>query len=260
LAPPAAAPNGFAGELYVIILPFLILLSGSHMEIKEQQLAQSKRTASLFLAGASVTYATTLFIPDSFTIQLVRATSEAGMVGAFADWFAVAALFKRIPIPFISNHTEIIPKNKDNIAENLSTFVRDKFFSVDSISDLIRKHDPANSLSIWLKNSSNTERLGTHLVKIFEQILNFVEDDRIQAFIFSAINAVVSKINISQTVGEILGSLTKNNRHQDLLNEGIKQISLILSRRETQEFISRKALPTFQPADQMHQVGASRII
>ena len=45
----------------------------------------------------------------------VRATAEAAMVGAFADWFAVTALFRhplRLPIP----HTAIIPKRKDQIA------------------------------------------------------------------------------------------------------------------------------------------------
>ncbi len=36
------------------------------------------------------------------------------MVGALADWFAAVALFRRIPIPFISRHTAIIPRNKPN--------------------------------------------------------------------------------------------------------------------------------------------------
>ncbi len=35
------------------------------------------------------------------------------MAGALADWYiAAVALFRRIPIPFISRHTAIIPRNK----------------------------------------------------------------------------------------------------------------------------------------------------
>ncbi|MFP1590667.1 DUF445 family protein [Escherichia coli] len=39
------------------------------------------------------------------------------MVGALADWFAVVALFCRVPISIISRHTAIIPRNKDRIGE-----------------------------------------------------------------------------------------------------------------------------------------------
>ena len=44
----------------------------------------------------------------------VRATAEAAMVGALADWFAVTALFRhplRLPIP----HTAIVRRRKDQI-------------------------------------------------------------------------------------------------------------------------------------------------
>jgi uncharacterized membrane-anchored protein YjiN (DUF445 family) len=59
--------------------------------------------------------------------QRAKAISEAAMVGALADWFAVVALFRRIPLPFISRHTAIIPRNKDRIADNLGYFVQEKF-------------------------------------------------------------------------------------------------------------------------------------
>ncbi len=47
------------------------------------------------------------------------------MVGALADWFAVVvALFRRIPIPFISRHTAIIPRGQHRIGENLGNLCR----------------------------------------------------------------------------------------------------------------------------------------
>lgn len=57
----------------------------------------------------------------------LRAICEAAMVGALADWFAVSALFRRIPLPLVGQHTAIILRNKDRIGENLAVFVRDKF-------------------------------------------------------------------------------------------------------------------------------------
>ena len=69
---------------------------------------------------------TFLFMALLFVVALVhqdayplfawlRAFDEAAMVGAFADWYAVTALFRRplgLPIP----HTAIIPGNTERIA------------------------------------------------------------------------------------------------------------------------------------------------
>eukprot|EP01032_Pedospumella_encystans_P029277 gene29277-33066_t len=87
---------------------------------KELELQKSKRTALLFLAAAALVFMVTAFLPRSFAVDCIKAVSEAAMVGALADWFAVAALFRKVPIPLISAHTNIIPNNKDRIADNLA--------------------------------------------------------------------------------------------------------------------------------------------
>lgn len=76
----------------------------------------------------------------------VKAIAEAAMVGALADWFAVVALFRRVPIPFISRHTAIIPRNKDRIGDNLGQFVQEKFLDTQSLVALIRRYEPAQMI------------------------------------------------------------------------------------------------------------------
>ena len=79
------------------------------MSNKELELAQSKRKALYLLLLAAAVFIITFFLPKSDAVDMLRVISEASMVGALADWFAVYALFKPIPIPFISAHTAIIP-------------------------------------------------------------------------------------------------------------------------------------------------------
>jgi uncharacterized membrane-anchored protein YjiN (DUF445 family) len=58
-----------------------------------------------------------------FWVLLVRASAEAAVVGALADWFAVTAVFRRplgLPIP----HTAIVPRNKDRIGAALGASSR----------------------------------------------------------------------------------------------------------------------------------------
>lgn len=206
---------------------------------KELELQKSKRLAVYFLVFAALTFVTTLFLPaDLWWVGLIRAISEAAMVGALADWFAVVALFKRVPIPIVSVHTEIIPKNKDKIAENLALFVREKFLDVDSIVALIQKHDPAQKAADWLCAADNTKKLGTYLVKLTSAMLDFIEDAAVQKFMTKAIHAMLDKTDLSTSAGMLLEVMTKNNRHQALLNEGINQFALILQQEDTQAFIA----------------------
>lgn len=206
---------------------------------KEIELKKSKRLALYFLLFAAFVFITTLFLPAHFWwVGLMRAIAEAAMVGALADWFAVVALFKRVPIPIVSAHTEIIPKNKDKIAENLALFVRDKFLDADSLVTLIQKHDPAQKAADWLSAPANTEKVGAYLVRTIAGVLDFIEDTAVQKLLTKAIHAMLDKTDLSGSAGMILEVMTKNNRHQALLNEGINQFALILREDDTQAYIA----------------------
>ena len=71
--------------------------------------------ATLLLVAMTIVFiATSVMKLDWPWIPYLRAFSEAAMVGACADWFAIVALFRRpfgLPIP----HTGIVPNNKDRI-------------------------------------------------------------------------------------------------------------------------------------------------
>jgi uncharacterized membrane-anchored protein YjiN (DUF445 family) len=161
------------------------------------------------------------------------------MVGALADWFAVAALFRRIPIPIVSRHTEIIPANKQRIADNLAAFVHEKFLDTDSIVRLIQRHDPAQRVADWLVKPENTERLGGYLVKTAGWALDFIEDAAVQNFIRRAVHGMIQGVDLSKTAGAILDSVTRDGRHQALLDEGIGQLAKLLDNEETQAFIAQ---------------------
>lgn len=206
---------------------------------KESDLRDAKRLALMFFVGAGALFVMTLFLRPAWWVDLIRAFSEAAMVGALADWFAVVALFKRIPIPFVSRHTEIIPKNKEKIADNLALFVRDKFLDTESIVGLIRRHDPAQKVADWLVKPDNARQLGGYLIKLAAGVLDFIEDAPVQKFISKAVHTLIGSVDLSQSAGAILESMTRNGRHQELLNEGINQLSQLLHNEETQAYIAQ---------------------
>ena len=190
-----------------------------NIALQENELRKHKNRASFWLLIAILAFDITAILPKGLWIDFLKAIAETSMVGAFADWFAVAALFKKVPIPLLSRHTSVIPRNKEKIAENLSKFVSDKFFDKNAIIGLIRKHDPAQIIAHWLIDDRNTERLGTYMVKFAGGMLDFIDDAPVQNFFALAAHTAVQKTDLSKLAGVFLEYLTRDERHQVILDQ-----------------------------------------
>lgn len=213
---------------------------------KETELLKAKRLPLLLLGAAALLFIATvlypLWWPPSLWISGLKAVSEAAMVGALADWFAVSALFRRVPLPLVGNHTAIIPRNKDRIADNLALFVQEKFLNSDALLALIRRHDPARIIADWLSTAENAARLSGYLLKMMRGFLDLADDQRIQAFVRRAIHKAIDQVDLSQSAALVLESLTKNNRHQQLLDDAISQLLQLVNKPATHEFIARQVM------------------
>jgi len=207
---------------------------------KITELKRAKRLALSLLLIAAATFVTTLFLPPNFWVSGVKAISEAAMVGALADWFAVSALFHHLPIPFISRHTAIIPRNKDRIGDNLGQFVQEKFLDTQSLLTLIRRHEPAKMIGVWFSQPDNARRVGQHLLQVMSGFLELTDDARIQRLLKRAVHKAIDKVDLTQTSAMMLESMTKNNRHQRLLDAIIAQLIALLKRDNSREFIARQ--------------------
>ncbi|MBU9844467.1 DUF445 domain-containing protein [Rahnella ecdela] len=205
---------------------------------KEQELRRSKRNALGLLLIAAALFVITLFLSPNFWVSGLKAISEAAMVGAMADWFAVVALFRRVPVPFVASHTAIIPKNKDKIADNLAVFVQEKFLAPATLITLIRQHDPARMLTDWLNAPDNAQRFAKYAVKMIRGFLDVTDDQRIAQLIRRALYRVIDKIDLSASIATLLESLTKNGRHQELLDQAMDQLEILLAKDSTRQFIS----------------------
>ena len=93
----------------------------SASEEKYRALLRQRRIATALLLIAMAAFLATQYLPPSFVVRLFAAAAEAALVGGFADWFAVTALFRHplgLPIP----HTALIRTQKDRIGRALGNF------------------------------------------------------------------------------------------------------------------------------------------
>jgi len=236
---------------------------------RASQLSRAKRQATGLLLAVVVVFALTYFFPPSLGVACVRAVAEAAMVGALADWFAVSALFRRIPLPLVQRHTDIIARNKDRIGGNLAVFVRDKFLDAPSLVTMIRRHDPANMLAQWLTAPANARLLGRQVARLALTALDTVEDAKIQAFLSQAARTLVGKIDLSRSMASALGALTYQGRHQALLDDLLERLGGMVRSEDTRAFVADTLLQWIKrehplkqkvlPTDWLSGKGASAI-
>lgn len=205
---------------------------------KLTELKRAKRLALSLLLIAAATFVVTLFLPPNFWVSGVKAIAEAAMVGALADWFAVVALFRRVPIPFISRHTAIIPRNKDRIGDNLGQFVQEKFLDTQSLVALIQRHQPAQMIGVWFSQPDNARRVGQHLLQVMNGFMELADDTRIKNLLKRAVHRAIDKVDLTQTSAAMLESMTKNQRHQALLDALIGQMIQLLQKESSRTFIA----------------------
>lgn len=207
---------------------------------KLSPLVKSKALAtSFFVAALLIFIGAKLFQTDAPVWGYVIAFSEAAMVGALADWFAVTALFRHplgLPLP----HTAIIPRNKARIARNLADFICEHFLSTDQVLQKLQQWQLPRQLMRWLARKENAERISDYTALVAQHSLTALRDSRAQEFIQqTAINNLKS-INFSGLLAQVLELLTADQRHQELLNHALEGFSSILQKDEIQQFIAEK--------------------
>ena len=79
----------------------------------------------------------------------LEAFSEAAMIGAIADWFAVVALFRH-PLGIPLWHTAIIPNSKERIGKSLGKFVENHFITEAAINARLRELDIAGRAGSYM--------------------------------------------------------------------------------------------------------------
>lgn len=208
------------------------------MDTRRLLLKRNKAIATGLMIGAALLFVVARLQKGHGAWEWVAAFAEAAMVGALADWFAVVALFRHplgVPIP----HTAIIRNKKDVIAGNLAGFIRDKFLASDTLIAKLRAYNPAQHLAVYLMSRDNAAGLATGLTRLCTDSLDFIDDERVQKLLRSALNSRVESFDVSSCAGTVLDALRTDNRHQLVLDDLLRRCAGWLAGEEAQARLAR---------------------
>ncbi|ETD32909.1 membrane protein [Williamsia sp. D3] len=211
---PSSSPSGEAPKRTIAGL------SGADAE-RKAALRRMKMVATGFLLFAAAVYFFCRWIEDrdgdnvAAWVGYVRAASEAGMVGALADWFAVTALFKHplgIPIP----HTALIRKKKDQIGEQLGDFIEDNFMTPEVIEDKVSQLALPTRVSSWLADPKNAPRVGAEAARGIAFAAEMLDDEDIEQLIMAGMRWAAEP-EWGPPAGRVLEQLIAENRLEPVI-------------------------------------------
>ncbi|MBA3339643.1 MAG: DUF445 domain-containing protein [Geodermatophilaceae bacterium] len=176
-------------------------------------------------------------------VGYVRATAEASMVGALADWFAVTALFRHplgIPIP----HTAIIPNKKDQIGASLGSFIQQNFLTESVLREKISSLDVSTRMGEWLGQPGQARKVGDSVGAAMAGITTVLRDEDIQPAISQMVDRRLRETPAAPALARVLTVAVDGGHHQTLLTAGLHGLSRFL---DENRIVLRNALGEESP-------------
>lgn len=166
----------------------------------------------------------------------LEAFTEAAMVGAIADWFAVVALFRH-PLGIPLWHTAIIPNSKDSIGKSLGSFVENHFITEDGIVGRVSQADVAMRLGEWLLHPVNAKQVGSSAASLVRQVLQGLDDEQVRNMIRELATTELLKLDLSALAGGGMDALLAEGKQQELLDALLGRLAGWLANEDNHETI-----------------------
>lgn len=192
------------------------------MNDKEAALAARLRrmrwTATGLVAAMAVIFFTASAMPPGWIgVDVLRAFAEAALIGGLADWFAVAALFRRplgLPVP----HTAIVPTRKNEIGRALARFVADHFLVRDAVVRRLARMDLAERLALWLRDEANLRLVTRDLSTALDWLIRGVDSEAFRAAVRRALRDALEHVSIHRAAATLIDVLASGGHTQALMD------------------------------------------
>lgn len=174
---------------------------------------------------------------------------EAAAVGALADWFAVAALFRRplgLPIP----HTDVLARRKREIGDGLADFVSEHFLQPAQLAPKLREQDFVRRFAAHLAQPDEARRVAAQARRHILGLFDALSGSQLESVIAEVLRAALERFDVSRVTGNWLELLTRNDRHHEALDGFLQWLADVLGEADIQERIFRSVVDGIE-----HQSG-----
>ncbi|SMX87441.1 MULTISPECIES: DUF445 domain-containing protein [unclassified Brevibacterium] len=172
---------------------------------------------SLLILATLIFLITHIFTDNTGVWGFVSRASEAAMIGAIADWFAVTALFRH-PLGLHIPHTAIIPRKKDTLGASMSAFVAANFLHAEAVSTKIRSAQVSHRAGEWLSRSANRDLVVDRAAGGLEYVLARIDDDSVVTLTRNVIIPRLVATRKTPVLAQLLRQIVLDGAHHKLVD------------------------------------------
>lgn len=155
-------------------------------------------------------------VVENVVWRIISTGFEAATVGGIADWFAVTALFREIPIPILRKHTDIIIKNRSKLTEGIVDLVTTKWLAPEVIKEKISELSISRNIIEMLREPQNRARALELIKDIFGKLSDSLDSPMLAAFLQEVLKEKMNEINLSAPIGKWLKARIEQGDHNQL--------------------------------------------
>lgn len=161
----------------------------------------------------------------------VAAFAEAALVGGFADWFAVTALFRQplgLPIP----HTAILPTHKNRLANSMVSFIEHHFFTPDVVTHELRDMDFVAIAADWLRHPRQRRWLVRQIIRSVPSASSVLTDQDVRRSLWGVLGLLLTPKRLSRAAVALFNTMLSQQRHLLLFDRMLVVIDELLRQNE----------------------------
>ncbi|WP_028895181.1 DUF445 domain-containing protein [Syntrophorhabdus aromaticivorans] len=165
--------------------------------------------------------------------QIIAGGFEAGTVGGLADWFAVSALFREVPIPIIRRHTNIIVKNRARLTEGAVDLVTNQWLAPDVVKAKLQNISFSESIVRVLQEPANQEPAIDLIRDILFRMAEGLDKPQVTEFLERVLKDQIGNLDIAGPLGRWMEDAVREGRHNRLWDVVLDAAEKTINNEET---------------------------
>lgn len=157
-------------------------------------------------------------VPSAPWIRILASGFEAGTVGALADWFAVTALFKEVPIPFLRRHTNILLNKREALTEQIVDVVQNQWLTPKTIGEYLSRRSPSTTLLEYLAEPRHESQLLEVFRDVLMSLVDRLNDPEMRLFLADLLRRQFDRSDLERLIGERLEQAIRRGEHEPAIH------------------------------------------
>lgn len=186
----------------------------------------SKKTQATFVLCLMMIGFVCTYPLNSFWGNLLNHGFLAAVIGGLADWFAVTALFRK-PLGFISYRTEILPRNRERIMDEIVNFIGRDLLNPQYIINNLKNYDMAIMVVDYANNMGGRGKLKFAIRELVLQVISSLDATKIGNSIATALKGRRKNFNMAHILIQFVHTFLKTPAGDKFIDNLIKLVRTI---------------------------------